>query len=83
MTEVPQKREPLSSLTFKVMRWLITALACVPLAIIAAAIARGQETLDAGTLGALLLLSGLPIAVYYVFRWLALLALALVPFLND
>ena len=62
---------------------LITALACMPMIVIAIAIAKGQETLDVGTIGALFLLAGLPILVYHLFRWLALAALVFIPFLND
>lgn len=80
---MPRNGEPLSSLTFKVFRWTIALLAAMPLAMLAIALAGGREQLDFTALVALFLLSGLPIAVYYVFRWLALLALALVPFLND
>ena len=83
MTGTQQKPEPLSSLTFRILRWLITLLAAMPLVMLAMALARGQEALDIGAVGALFLLSGLPIAVYYVFRWLALAALLFIPFLND
>lgn len=83
MSEPQQKKEPLTSLTFKILRWLITALACMPMIVIAIAIAKGQETLDVGTIGALFLLAGLPILVYHLFRWLALAALVFIPFLND
>lgn len=83
MREPPDKSGLLDSATFRILRWTIALIGALPLAMLVIGLIKGQEALNVGALGALLLLSGLPILVYHLFRWLALAVLVFLPSLND